>query len=146
MSRIRIMSREDIVKVLSMKATIDAVEAAYRSKATGEGVIWPLITYEFDPGHADLDIKSGWISSEGIYGVKLVSWFGDNPKVGLPALYGTTMLFDGSNGRPIGLLDAEYIIELAMVFWELFMSPSPTASYCEVNAESVIVLLGLCSR
>ena len=44
------------------------------------------------------------------------------------------------------VLDAEYIIELAMVFWELFMSPSPTASYCEVNAESVIVLLGLCSR
>lgn len=109
MSTIRVMSRKDIMQVLTMPVTIAAVEAAYRCKASGEGIIWPLITYEFDPGRADLDIKSGWISSESVYGLKLVSWFGSNPRQGLPALYGTTLLFDGTTGAPIGLLDAEYV-------------------------------------
>lgn len=109
MSTIRVMSRKDIMQVLTMPATIEAVEAAYRYKATGEGIVWPLITYEFDPGRADLDIKSGWISSEGVYGLKLVSWFGNNTSQGLPALHGTTLLFNGTTGEPIGLLDAEYV-------------------------------------
>ncbi|MCX6055363.1 MAG: ornithine cyclodeaminase family protein [Chloroflexi bacterium] len=109
MSTIRIISRKEIVSVLTMSDTIEAVEAAYSCKATGDGILWPLITYEFDPGHADLDIKSGWITSENVYGLKLVSWFGNNPGQGLPALHGTTMLFNGTSGAPIGLLDAEYV-------------------------------------
>ncbi len=109
MSSIRVITRKDAENLLDMPSVIAAVETAYKQKCVGEGVIWPLVFYEFEPGKADMDIKSGFIKGEGIYGLKLVSWHGGNPENGLPALHGTTMVFDAPTGRPVGLLDAEYI-------------------------------------
>lgn len=42
----------------------------------------------------------------GLYGMKVVSWFGDNPAKDLPALYGTSLLFDIHTGAPRALLNA----------------------------------------
>ena len=49
------------------------------------------------------------------YGLKVVSWFKDNPAKNLPALFGTTLLFDSKTGAPCSLLDAEYIRACAPV-------------------------------
>jgi hypothetical protein len=57
-------------------------------------------------GAADLDIKSGHMNGLGLYGMKVVSWFGDNPAKDLPALYGTSLLFDIHTGAPKALLNA----------------------------------------
>lgn len=65
-----------------------------------------MVFHEFDPGHADLDIKSGHLGGADIYGLKVVSWFGANPEKGLPALSGTSLLFDLSTGTPKALLNA----------------------------------------
>ena len=65
-----------------------------------------MVFHEFDPGHADLDIKSGNLDGLGFYGLKVVSWFGGNPDKGLPALYGTSLLFDLATGAPKALLNA----------------------------------------
>ena len=65
-----------------------------------------MVFYEFTPGVADLDIKSGNMNGLGCYGLKVVSWFGTNPDKGLPALYGTSLLFDLHTGAPKALLNA----------------------------------------
>lgn len=65
-----------------------------------------MVFHEFDPGHADLDIKSGHLGGANTYGLKVVSWFGDNPGKGLPALFGASLLFDLSTGAPKSLLNA----------------------------------------
>ena len=109
MGKITVLNQKAIQQVLSLEAVIAGVEAAYVAKSTGRGVVWPMIFYEFAPGQADMDIKSGYLPDQGIYGLKLVSWYGDNPVQGLPALFGTTLVFDSATGAPIGLLDAEYV-------------------------------------
>ncbi|WP_207941175.1 alanine dehydrogenase [Enterococcus sp. DIV2402] len=109
MSKIRVLSQQMVQQVLSPKQTIATVEKVYRSKALENSTLWPMIFYEFEPGVADMDIKSGYMKELAIYGLKLVSWYGENPKKNLPALYGTTMLFDSETGQPIGLVDAGYI-------------------------------------
>ncbi|MHB1394886.1 MAG: ornithine cyclodeaminase family protein [Clostridia bacterium] len=109
MSKVRILNHEVIDQVLDMKQVIDAVEKVYTLKSSGETDLFPMVFYEFERGKADMDIKSGYLKGENIFGLKLVSWFGENGSKGLPLLYGTTMIFDSKNGKPIGILNAEHV-------------------------------------
>lgn len=106
MGTIRILSAADVKALFTLPMAIEAVEKAYLQKHTGQGGVWPLVFHEFDPGRADLDIKSGNLDAEGIFGLKLVSWFGANPDKGLPALYGTSLICDLATGQPKALLNA----------------------------------------
>ena len=112
MSKLRIISAADVKQLFTLPMAIEAVERAYVQKYTGEGGVWPLVFHEFDPGHADLDIKSGNLDAEGIFGLKMVSWFGGNPDKGLPALYGTSLICDLATGQPKALLNAGPVTDL----------------------------------
>ena len=100
------MSAEQIESIFTIPMAIQAVEQAYREKHEGQSGTWPMVFHEFDPGHADLDIKSGHQGGAGLYRLKVVSWFEANPGKGLPALLGTSLLFDLSTGAPRALLNA----------------------------------------
>jgi ornithine cyclodeaminase/alanine dehydrogenase len=109
MSEIRVLGENAVRRLLTMDETLEAVEQTYLQKAGGEAEVFPMVFHEFEAGKADMDIKSGVMKKFGVYGLKLVSWFGENPGKNLPALFGTTLLFDSETGRPTALLDAEYI-------------------------------------
>ena len=109
MFQVKVLNQEDTKKVLDMKEVIKTVEEVYRAKSAGDTEVFPLVFHEFQPGAADMDIKSGWLKSSNIFGLKLVSWFGDNVKKNLPALIGTVMIFDAGTGAPIGILDGSHI-------------------------------------
>ena len=106
MNRIRILSQQDVLELMTIRDALLADEKAYRQKAAGAGSVWPMVFHEFEPGKADLDIKSGDLKESGVFGFKLVSWFGANPQQGLPELFGTSMLFDIQNGKPIAVINA----------------------------------------
>ncbi len=106
MQKIRILSSEDVLSLMTIKDALEADEQAYFQKAAGHGSAWPMVFHEFTPGKADLDIKSGDLQDDGVFGFKLVSWFGENHEKGLPELYGTAMLFDITSGAPMALINA----------------------------------------
>ncbi len=106
MTEITVLNGAVIEELLTIPMAIQAVEQAYLEKSKGEAALWPMVFHEFDPGHADLDIKSGHLDGLGFYGLKVVSWFGVNPDKGLPSLYGTSLLFDLATGAPKALLNA----------------------------------------
>ena len=112
MSTIRVISAADVEQLFTLPMALEAVEKAYLQKHSGQGAVWPMVFHEFDPGHADLDIKSGHLSTEGIFGLKLVSWFDTNPDQGLPGLFGTSIICDIKTGRPQALLNAGPITAL----------------------------------
>ena len=112
MSRIRVIAAGDVKALFTLPMALEAVERAYLQKQTGQGGIWPLVFHEFDPGHADLDIKSGNLDAEGIFGLKLVSWFGANSAKGLPALYGTSLICDLATGEPKAIVNAGPVTDL----------------------------------
>ena len=109
MFHVKILSKEDIMQVIEMQPVIQCVEDVYKLKSEGDTVVWPTTFYEFDPGHADMDIKSGYLKGAKIFGHKTVSWFGANKEKGLPDLVGVIVVFDATNGLPIGILDGGYI-------------------------------------
>lgn len=65
MRKIRILSSEDVLSFMTIKDALEADEQAYFQKAAGHGSVWPMVFHEFDPGKADLDIKSGDLQDDG---------------------------------------------------------------------------------
>lgn len=106
---LKILNKEETEKVLKMEAVIEVVESAYSQKADDKGRIFDWVFNAFEPGVADMDIKSGWLMDDGVYGMKLVSWFSQNPEQNLPAIIGVIMVFDDKTGQPIGLVDGSHI-------------------------------------
>lgn len=106
---VRILSDNDVKRILDIRSTVACVEKAYILKAAKQARLFPLIAEDLFCGCADMDIKSGMLNGENVFGLKLVTWFGDNKKLGLPALTGLTMLFDLKNGFPKAILNANYL-------------------------------------
>lgn len=109
MEHIVILNKEDTEKALNIEDVIEVVDSVYRQKSEEKAVVWPMVFYEFEHGVADMDIKSGWLKDSKIFGLKLVSWFLENPQKDLPQLIGTLMIMDAKTGKPLGFLDASYI-------------------------------------
>ena len=109
MHKIFVLSEDDTRQLLELEEVIEAIENVYKEKSSGSGKVFPLVFHEFEKGVADMDIKSGTLDKMGVYGLKLVSWFGNNPSKGLPSLSGIVMLFDSSTGLPIGTISAEHM-------------------------------------
>ena len=106
MTQIRILSASDIEKLFTLDMAIKAVENAYLQKSLKSGCVWPMVFHEFVHGESDLDIKSGDLQKEQVFGLKVVSWYGTNEQLGLPDLFGTSLLFDRRTGEPKALLNA----------------------------------------
>lgn len=106
------LGQQDIQKSINMQDVISTVEGVYRAKSRGETAVWPTVFYEFEPGKADLDIKSGIMKGMGLFGHKTVSWFGENAGKGLPELMGLIVVYDAKTGCPVGLTDGVYITGL----------------------------------
>lgn len=109
MAKVRVLNVNEVEGLFNMKMALEAVESAYRAKAKGHANLWPMIFHEFEAGKSDLDIKSGDFQEAGIYGLKVVSWYGENPAKALPSLLSTSLIFDIQTGQPKALLNAASI-------------------------------------
>lgn len=105
----RIVDQAAIEAILEMNTVIEAVEQAYTLKADGQASLFPIVCHEFEPGKADMDMKSGHVTGAHVFGLKIVSWFGDNRAKGLPQLSGIVMVLDSRTGMPMGMLSGGYI-------------------------------------
>lgn len=74
-AKIRVLGNADLQPLLTPVQVIDHVEQAYAWKSQGLTSAFPLVFHEFEPGVADMDIKSGHLKPAGIFGMKLVSLF-----------------------------------------------------------------------
>jgi alanine dehydrogenase len=89
-----------------------AVEAALAAQGRGETVIEPrvhLVPESSSKGH--FNILRGYVRPLGVAGVKVVSDFVDNYKLGLPSEMAVLNLFDPENGKPLAVIDATAITE-----------------------------------
>lgn len=109
MSKIRILNKENVQKTLDMNSVIESTKGVYTLKSEGKTVVWPTTFYEFDPGHADMDIKSGYLPGMGIFGHKTVSFMKANRQKHIPDLLGAIVVFDSVTGELKGVIDGGYI-------------------------------------
>jgi alanine dehydrogenase len=107
-----ILSRRDVMDLLTLRDCIDAVERAFRlhaeGRSLGPGV---LAVHAADGG---FHIKAGGLVGDRSYfAAKTNANFPDNPKrFGLPTIQGTVVLADASTGRPLAIMDSGSVTAL----------------------------------
>jgi alanine dehydrogenase len=104
----------DVEKLgLTDDEVIAAVEAALAAQGRKETVVEPrvhLVPESSDKGH--FNILRGYVKPLGVAGVKIVSDYVDNYKVGLPSEMALLNLFDPATGMPLAVIDATAITDM----------------------------------
>jgi alanine dehydrogenase len=107
-----VLSRRDVLELLTLPECIDAVEGAFRAHAERR---------TFGPGVLGVQAVDGGfhIKAAGLHGArsyfaaKTNANFPDNPRRhGLPTIQGTVVLADAALGRPLALMDSASITAL----------------------------------
>jgi len=106
----RILSRQDVEKVLDMKDTIDILEKAFKDFATGNAIM-PQRTPIQSPEYGGVALfMPAYLKGMGALGAKVVTVYKDNPsKHNLPTVLGTIILLDDKTGAPVAIMDGGYL-------------------------------------
>jgi ornithine cyclodeaminase len=114
MSREVLILRETEIRALLDPAEcIRAMERAFTAYSTGQAEVPSVIHLDVPENHGEIHIKAGHVRGGPYYAVKIVSGFGNNPQLGLPANDGMVVAFDAKTGAPAAfLLDNGFITDL----------------------------------
>lgn len=106
MTDLLILSRTDIAALMNYGDYVDAVEAAFRVAAAGLAVAPPASALQVPAGsfHAK---GAALLGPEAKVAIKINGNFPGNPAAnGLPTVQGVIYLADGTNGRPLAVMDS----------------------------------------
>ena len=103
-----LLTREDVISVLTMKDCIDFVEKAFLELARGTAVL-PLRTGIFPEGGVSLYMPA-YLKGMGALSCKVVTVYKDNPKrFGLPVTIGKVLLQNPASGEVTCVMDGGYL-------------------------------------
>jgi ornithine cyclodeaminase/alanine dehydrogenase len=106
----KLLSKNDVMKVLNMNDTIDILEKAFTDLSESKAVM-PLRTPILTPDHNGLALfMPAYLKGIGALGAKIVTVYKDNlPNYNLPTILGTIILLDEKTGAPIALMEGGYL-------------------------------------
>jgi len=109
---IRLLSGEDVRKALPMHRAIEAVREAFKQLSSGEAIVPARMHLDIARENATELFMPVYLPSAEKIGLKVVSVFNDNPARGLPLIHALVAVFDAKNGRPLAVMDGEYLTAL----------------------------------
>jgi ornithine cyclodeaminase/alanine dehydrogenase-like protein (mu-crystallin family) len=100
----KLLSKNDVMKVLDMKDTIEILEKAFHDLAT-EKAVMPQRTPITSPEHSGLALfMPAYLKGMGALGTKVVTVYKNNPvKYDMPTVLGTIILLEEKTGAPIAV-------------------------------------------
>ena len=104
------LSERDIRQAATMSEAIDWMAAAFEQLSSGEATV-PLRMNMATPDGEFLLMPVALPRNQQL-GVKAVSVWPSNPAAGLPLIHALLTIFDGKTGRPLAVMDGEYLTAL----------------------------------
>ena len=106
----KLLSRNDVIRLLMMNDQIDILEKAFTDLSNGQTIMpqrTPILAIE----HNGLALfMPAYVKGMGALGAKIVTVYKDNlPKYNLPTIMGTISLLDDKTGAPIAIMDGGYL-------------------------------------
>jgi ornithine cyclodeaminase/alanine dehydrogenase-like protein (mu-crystallin family) len=133
---VRIVSADDIARVLTYPALIDALDAAFRAN-----IALPVRHHHTIPrpgGDATLLLMPAWTESgQQFLGCKVATVFPGNAARGEPSLHGTYLLMSGETGEPLAAIDGQ-----ALTAWRTACASALAARYLAREDASHLVMVG----
>jgi alanine dehydrogenase len=133
----RIVTADDLNRVLTHAALIDALAEAFRAD-----IEVPDRHVHMIPQPSGVDAKlllmPAWTNSgERLAGCKVVSVYPDNTKIGKPSVYGSYLLMSGETGEALALIDGT-----ALTAWRTAAASALAARYLAREDAEHLVMVG----
>lgn len=108
-----ILTKEQIEKILVMDDVIESVEEAYKLFSEKKVILPPVLSFEIEKYHGEIDIKSGYDLVDEVVGVKIASGYANNQQnYGVSNGLATILLIDAKNGVPIAIMEGGLITDM----------------------------------
>lgn len=109
---IRFLSGDDVRKSMPMDRAIEAMKQAFIQLSSGEAIVPPRMHMDIPRENATELFMPVYLPNTDKIGLKIVSVFKDNPSKGLPLIHALVAVFDAKTGRPLAVMDGEYLTAL----------------------------------
>jgi len=105
-----LLKKSEVMSQLNMNGVIASVEEGYRAYCSGQVIQPDILSIEIPEHNGEMDVKAGYSHSTRMISVKCASGFYDNQKkTDLPNSLSTVLLFDGSTGALLCIMDGSLI-------------------------------------
>lgn len=114
MPQINIFKESDLRTAVPLDlAAVDCVEAAFRTLATKDIAMPPIMSLHIPEHNGEVDVKTAYVPGVDSFAIKMSPGFFDNPKRGLPSVNGLMVLFSAETGLVEALLlDNGYLTDV----------------------------------
>lgn len=110
--KLRVLSRNDVQRAVSMAQAIEIVKGAFAQLSAGQAVV-PIRTQLEVARHEGITLfMPAYLGESDDLGVKIVSVFPRNPAMGLPTIHALVAVVDAETGRPAAVMDGTYLTAL----------------------------------
>ncbi len=136
---VKIVSADDLARVLTHGALIDALADAFRADIEVPARHTHMIPQP-SGSEAKLLLMPAWTKSAGnerLVGCKVVSVYPDNAKAGKPSVYGSYLLMSGETGEALALIDGA-----ALTAWRTAAASALAARYLARQDAEHLVMVG----
>jgi alanine dehydrogenase len=104
-----LLSEKQVQDLIDIDELIATLEQAHIQCSTGRAVMPVRLVVPLPQIHGRITSMPGFLNDDIALGMKVITYFQDNPKRGLPAILATIMLFSVETGKMIAVMDGSYI-------------------------------------
>jgi len=104
-----VLSEQQVQSLIDIDELIDALAQAHVQYSTGNAVMPVRLVVPLPQIQGRITSMPGFLTEDKALGMKVVTYFQDNPKNNLPAILATIMLFSAETGKIIATMDGSYI-------------------------------------
>jgi len=132
-----VLSEKQVQSLIDIDELISTLEKAHIQYSTGKAVMPVRLVVPLPQIQGRITSMPGFLDEDKALGMKVVTYFQENPKRNLPAILGTIMLFSAETGKMIAAMDGSYITAIRTA------CASAVATKALANAEApVLGILG----
>ncbi|HEX2929733.1 MAG TPA: ornithine cyclodeaminase family protein [Candidatus Binatia bacterium] len=104
-----LLSEKQVKTLIDIDELIETLERAHVQYSTGKAVMPVRLVVPLPQIQGRITSMPGFLNDEQALGMKVVTYFQENPRRGLPAILATIMLFSMETGKMIAAMDGSYI-------------------------------------
>ena len=104
-----VLSESQVQSLIDIDQLIAALAQAHIQYSTGKAVMPVRLVVSLPQIQGRITSMPGYLNYDKALGMKVVTYFQDNPKQNLPAILATIMLFSSETGKMIATMDGGYI-------------------------------------
>ena len=104
-----VLSEKQVQSLIEIDELIAALSQAHIQYSTGKAVMPVRLVVPLPDIQGRITSMPGYLTEDQALGMKVVTYFQNNPQRNIPAIFATIMLFSAETGKMIAVMDGAYI-------------------------------------